>query len=95
VKEDAVTGEQPTDRYLLAVEAQRTATENLARVMVDGLARGERAITVRAVYEDTLEPLRKDPETYTAVLVRPRSRSAGPGVRTPGLERLLLARGPR
>ena len=61
--------EQPTDRWLLAVEAQRTAVEHFTRTVAWAIAKHGRVKAIGATYAEFLDSVRQDPTSYAAVLV--------------------------
>lgn len=62
-------GEEPTDRWLLAVEAQRPAVDHFANTLSGAIGRHGRVQAVGATYAEVLEWVKQDPATYAAVLV--------------------------
>lgn len=63
------TGQQPTDPYLLAVEAQRPAVEHFASTIAWAIAKHGRVQAIGATYAKLLESVRHDPDSYAAVIV--------------------------
>lgn len=62
-------GEEPTDPWLLAVEAQRTAVEHFANTLAWAIGKHGRAPAVGATYAEILGSVSRDPASYTGVLV--------------------------
>lgn len=62
-------GEQPTDPWLLAVEAQRPAVEHLTATLTKLIAECGRVTAVGGMYEEVMKWVRQDPDTHAAVLV--------------------------
>lgn len=66
---DRAGDEQPTDRWLLAVEAQRPAVEHFTKTVAWAITKHGRVKAIGATYAEFLDSVRQDPTSYAAVLV--------------------------